>query len=229
MSKRLFRLASAACLFSWASLAAFAEGGPQTPVKPAAPAAKAPITALAPTDTVYVLHAGTEYHRKGCRRLLGQEGTPMTHLDAIAGGHVACSICKPAGERATGTLLSERKPAPAPAPAPTAAPSPEQAQAQPTTKPAPVSERPADALVRKSAQKESGAPSITKPDPAARYGPPAASQTRATGTSQSTVFITKTGKKYHRAACRSLRDSKTAISLEDAKVRGYMPCTICNP
>lgn len=229
MSKRLFRLASAACLLSWAYVAAFAEGGAQTPVKPAAPAAKAPITALAPTDTVYVLHAGTEYHRKGCRRLLGQEGTPLTHLDAITGGHVACGICKPAGERATGTLLSERKPAPAPAPAPIAAPSPEQAQGQPTAKPAPVSQRPADALVRKSAQKESAAPSITKPDPAARYGPPATSQASPGSGAQGTVFITKTGKMYHRAACRSLRDSKTAISVQDAKARGYTPCTICNP
>lgn len=44
-----------------------------------------------------------------------------------------------------------------------------------------------------------------------------------------TVYITKTGKKYHRSGCRYLRQSKIAISLSNAKSSGYTPCKVCNP
>ena len=43
------------------------------------------------------------------------------------------------------------------------------------------------------------------------------------------VYITKTGKKYHKDGCSSLSKSKTPISLTDAKSKGYTPCSICNP
>lgn len=44
-----------------------------------------------------------------------------------------------------------------------------------------------------------------------------------------TVYITKTGKKYHRGSCSYLRQSKISISLNDACARGYTPCSRCNP
>lgn len=44
-----------------------------------------------------------------------------------------------------------------------------------------------------------------------------------------TVYITRTGHKYHRAGCRYLRQSKIAISLSSAKANGYTPCSICHP
>ena len=44
-----------------------------------------------------------------------------------------------------------------------------------------------------------------------------------------TVYITKTGKKYHRDGCRYLASSKTPISLKDAKARGYTACKVCHP
>ena len=44
----------------------------------------------------------------------------------------------------------------------------------------------------------------------------------------STVYITRTGAKYHRDGCRYLSKSKSPISLTDAK-RGYSPCSVCNP
>ena len=51
-----------------------------------------------------------------------------------------------------------------------------------------------------------------------------------TTTSQDvTVYITKSGKKYHNDGCRSLSSSKTSISLTDAKAKGYTPCSLCNP
>ena len=43
------------------------------------------------------------------------------------------------------------------------------------------------------------------------------------------VYITKTGKKYHRFDCRYLRRSSTPISLTEAKRRGYTPCKVCEP
>lgn len=43
------------------------------------------------------------------------------------------------------------------------------------------------------------------------------------------VYITKTGKKYHRAGCRYLSKSSIPITLEEAKNRGYTPCSVCDP
>jgi hypothetical protein len=44
-----------------------------------------------------------------------------------------------------------------------------------------------------------------------------------------TVYITRTGKRYHRANCRYLSHSKIPVSLNDAKAHGYTPCHVCNP
>jgi len=48
-------------------------------------------------------------------------------------------------------------------------------------------------------------------------------------TKEQTVYITKTGKKYHRANCQYLSRSKIPTSLKDAKANGYTPCSVCNP
>ena len=42
------------------------------------------------------------------------------------------------------------------------------------------------------------------------------------------VYVTRTGKKYHREGCSSLRQSKIPISLAEAKQQ-YGPCSRCNP
>lgn len=42
------------------------------------------------------------------------------------------------------------------------------------------------------------------------------------------VYVTKTGKKYHKAGCRYLRKSSIPIKLKDAKSR-YSPCSVCKP
>jgi len=42
------------------------------------------------------------------------------------------------------------------------------------------------------------------------------------------VYITKTGTKYHSEDCRCLRKSKYQIYLQDAKDRGYGPCKLCH-
>ena len=44
-----------------------------------------------------------------------------------------------------------------------------------------------------------------------------------------TVYITKTGRKYHADGCRYLSKSSIAIDLADAIARGFTPCGVCNP
>jgi micrococcal nuclease len=44
-----------------------------------------------------------------------------------------------------------------------------------------------------------------------------------------TVYVTNTGKKYHREGCNSLSRSKIALTLGDAARSGYEPCGICKP
>ena len=48
-------------------------------------------------------------------------------------------------------------------------------------------------------------------------------------TKSQTVYITRTGSKYHRSGCRYLSRSKISISLNSAKLQGYTPCKICAP
>jgi competence protein ComEC len=43
------------------------------------------------------------------------------------------------------------------------------------------------------------------------------------------VYITDTGTKYHTSTCRYVSKSKYAITLEEAKEKGYTPCKVCNP
>lgn len=43
------------------------------------------------------------------------------------------------------------------------------------------------------------------------------------------VYITRTGKKYHRGTCRYLRQSKIKTTLAEAKENGYLPCKVCDP
>lgn len=44
-----------------------------------------------------------------------------------------------------------------------------------------------------------------------------------------TVYITKTGEKYHRDGCRYLKKSQIAIDKNAAVAQGYTPCSVCNP
>jgi len=48
-------------------------------------------------------------------------------------------------------------------------------------------------------------------------------------TKEQIVYITKTGKKYHRAGCRYLSQSKISTTLKDAKANGYTACSVCRP
>lgn len=51
----------------------------------------------------------------------------------------------------------------------------------------------------------------------------------ATERKGTTVYLTKSGTKFHRDGCSSLSKSKIPISYEDAVARGFEPCGRCNP
>lgn len=45
------------------------------------------------------------------------------------------------------------------------------------------------------------------------------------------VYIARTGRKYHRANCRTLSDSDdvTELTISEAESGGYEACKVCNP
>ena len=44
-----------------------------------------------------------------------------------------------------------------------------------------------------------------------------------------TVYVTRTGEKYHRDGGRYLSRSRIPSSLKDAQSRGFGPCSVCKP
>lgn len=51
----------------------------------------------------------------------------------------------------------------------------------------------------------------------------------ATKSSGSTVYVTDTGKKYHRGSCGYLRKSRISISKQEARKQDYTRCSRCKP
>jgi hypothetical protein len=60
-------------------------------------------------------------------------------------------------------------------------------------------------------------------------GAPQASPQTAEEPRVQTVYVTRTGKRYHREGCRHLVKSKLPITLREAKQYHYIPCKICHP
>lgn len=57
----------------------------------------------------------------------------------------------------------------------------------------------------------------------------ASSASKASSTTNpQTVYVTKTGKKYHNDGCSSLKKSKIAMSLSETEAEGYTPCKNCH-
>lgn len=83
--------------------------------------------------------------------------------------------------------------------------------------------KPSPAQISETAQKESDEEAQTSREVAKE-----ASETSCDEKSDS-VYITKTGKKYHRSGCSSLSKSKIEIKRSDAVSRGYQPCRMCKP
>ena len=65
-------------------------------------------------------------------------------------------------------------------------------------------------------------------DPKARVASQSAEVSVAESESEDEVYVTRTGRKYHRGDCKWLSRSKIPISLAEAKER-YSPCGWCKP
>ncbi len=75
------------------------------------------------------------------------------------------------------------------------------------------------------------APRSTSPAasaPTAAAPAPATPKSTASADENVTVYVTRTGTKYHRAGCRYLARSQIPMSLREAAAR-YGPCSVCNP
>jgi hypothetical protein len=118
-----------------------------------------------------------------------------------------------------GGFWAGRLTATAPAAAPPASGSAPQAVSTP-----PLSARALDS--------ESSATATRVPDAPLR--PAEAAETTGAGESadserslRETVFITRTGKRYHRDGCSSLSKSRIPVTLTEAAERGLTPCSRC--
>ena len=74
-----------------------------------------------------------------------------------------------------------------------------------------------------------GSSSSSKSTPKVVLIPESGKVTQSTQSQNVTVYVTKTGKKYHVDGCSSLSKSKIPMSLKEAKKEGYTPCEKCNP
>lgn len=54
-------------------------------------------------------------------------------------------------------------------------------------------------------------------------------ETTSSTQSQPSVFVTQSGKKYHKADCYYLSSAATKMTKEEAIENGYEPCSKCNP
>ncbi len=78
---------------------------------------------------------------------------------------------------------------------------------------------------------EEGGPTeddATKPTPTPSVKPTGTQADGATEWEEETVYVTRTGSKYHRLSCQYLRHSRISMPLKDAK-RSYEPCSVCKP
>jgi endonuclease YncB( thermonuclease family) len=52
---------------------------------------------------------------------------------------------------------------------------------------------------------------------------------KQTASGNETVYVSKSGIKYHNKSCRSAKKDATAIKLKEARAKGYLPCKVCKP
>jgi len=83
---------------------------------------------------------------------------------------------------------------------------------------------------RFSAYRATGSSSFRRASSPAGPGITAPKENRPSAASEKDiVYITKSGRKYHRAGCSYLGRSSIPISRREAEARGYLPCSRCKP
>jgi micrococcal nuclease len=184
--------------------------------------------ALGADATIDLTATGKKFHRDGCT-YLSKSNIPTTVADAVARGYEPCLRCRPAppadgtevleadsktlrlkgdGRRDPNFVPAPPKPTPKPQPAPTYVIPTGPAQLN-QTQLTPVDPRGVGA----------GLP-MGPTTPGAAYGAQGGGDT---------VYVTNTGKKYHRGGCRYLAQSQRAVSRQEAQQAGYGACSVCRP
>lgn len=137
-------------------------------------------------------------------------GRPAFRMLDPEDGHITWRTPGPQIEEEPGATEFFRPKSTPPPPPPSSSPLPHKEEPQPGNPTSPPTQPPQ----AKTDQAATPPPSQLKPG-----NPP----------SKIIVYISKSGKKYHTEKCRFVSSHKTPISLEEAKKKGYTPCSICNP
>lgn len=95
--------------------------------------------------------------------------------------------------------------------------------------PAPQQNATAATLVNPQTQGGTAAPAATATPPAAKAPKPTDETVAEPDPQEITVYVTRTGEKYHRGSCHYLSRSKIPMTLSAAIRGGYEPCKVCRP
>lgn len=138
----------------------------------------------------------------------------------IFAGCSASDVPTPSSTQASVTTSTPKKTS---SPKPTVSPS--------STASAPAAVQQPTRSSKPAATSDSASEATTTPTPTKTPTPPPddVSEPAVATQNERTVYITKTGEKYHRSGCKYLRKSQISISLDDAIARGFEPCSVCNP
>jgi hypothetical protein len=79
----------------------------------------------------------------------------------------------------------------------------------------------------KALNEKQGPTPPAKQEPKAPPPAPKAEPRSETDPEIRTVYVTRTGMKYHGPNCSYLRQSKIPVTLKDAQTKGYTPCSRC--
>ena len=153
-----------------------------------------------PKGLVYITQTGRKYHNKGCR-YLSKSQIPILLKDALQQRYEPCSVCNPPSK------VEEIAPVYIPSTAGRAPPLP--VDSQKTT--------------------ESYSPPSFNNGSSYNSIPPTTNVQVQQQVADIQVFITNTGKKYHKDGCRYLSKSKIPINKNAAISRGYGACSVCRP
>lgn len=156
--------------------------------------------------------------------LIGDNGNILAELVRDAEGRPKLRLYNPGD----GSVSWESPDGPEEAPPETAAaPNPPAPEPSPAAEPPPAADAPPAAT-----------PAETKALPETPPSPPAPGATTVrkpepakieSASPNLTVYVNKSGKRYHRENCARMGKNKIPLTLAEAKKRGYTACAICKP
>jgi len=104
-----------------------------------------------------------------------------------------------------------------------------QPNSTPSQSPAPSTKSSTTATVDPSTTKTAQPAATTSPQPTTTAKTVSPTPTPVTSSQNITVYVGKTGTKYHYQDCRTLKDAKIPMSINEAKSKGRTACGVCKP